>query len=128
LLAQPTAQLPAHRFLQAAGVFVAAHVDQLNVMQQPGLEAQQVVEIGCDAIAKGFRSAAQTGEQGNEPADQTDRRPEDRPCAAAGDGHSGGLQGWDGLHSVTCGKRGGLETTFGRLTAPDQSCRRPVLR
>ena len=50
----------AHRLLQTAGVLVAAQVDQLDVMEQPGLEAQQI-EAGGEGFEDGQLLAGLTG-------------------------------------------------------------------
>jgi hypothetical protein len=42
LLLQPAAELAGDGFQKPAGVFVAAGIDQLEIVQQAGLDAQEI--------------------------------------------------------------------------------------
>jgi hypothetical protein len=111
LLLQPTAELAAHRLQQPAGVFVAAGIDQLEIVQQAGLDAEQIdpsgggfkqgkfvaapargdqgfqngVEITYDPIPEGeFLVAGQAIEERHKPLDQIGGGLQDRQFATAG--------------------------------------------
>ena len=78
---------------KAAGVLIAAQINQLEIVQQPRLQLDQL-----NSAAQGFKDdqpfaqavamlARQTVQDRNEPAEQVDGGLLDRQFGAGGDGH-----------------------------------------
>ncbi len=116
---------------QAAGVLIAAQINQLEIVQQPGLQLdqlnpaaqgfkdaqplpleagqgellQQLVEVGDQPLAQAVAVLArQTVQDRKEPADQVEGGLLDRQFGAGGGGHGA----WQLVNSVPDSRRRGI--------------------